>query len=90
MTAKDGLGFLGSDLWVYGLAVRIFGVLLHQLTVRRHWIVHDGLETTATEIRGNRLGLAQARLFHNEKVIGDKGETGSEIGSHCFAGSQSL
>lgn len=69
---ENFLGLLRSHSRVDGFARRdILGVLLHQLTIGRDGIIHDGLKGTATQVGRQGLGLTETRLFHDEKVVGN-------------------
>jgi len=81
MRTKDGLGLLGGNLWFDGVSGRILGVLLHELTVSRDGIVHDGLKARAAQIGRHGLGLREARRLDHEKVVGDA-RNAHVLGSH--------
>ena len=72
MCAKDRLCFGTGNLGVDGLARQVLGVLLHELTVGRDGVVHDGLEATATQIGAHGLRLTEARALDLKKVVRDE------------------
>lgn len=44
------LCFLGCNFWIRQLPIQTFCVLLHQLSVCRHWVVNHGLERRAAKV----------------------------------------
>lgn len=83
MRPKDGLGLLRGHSGFDRLARRdILGVLLDQLTVGRHGVVHNGLKGRASQVGRQGLGLRKTRLFDDKEVVRNAKE--SVHGSrHC-------
>eukprot|EP00978_Attheya_sp_CCMP212_P007038 scaffold16421_cov51-Attheya_sp.AAC.7 len=73
MSPEDSLGLSARETGFHSLARRVLGILLHQLTIRCDWIVHDRLKAASPQIGSHSLKLRQASLLHDEIFIGNKG-----------------
>mmetsp|Transcript_15603 Transcript_15603/g.24268 ORF Transcript_15603/g.24268 Transcript_15603/m.24268 type:complete len:294 (-) Transcript_15603:166-1047(-) len=66
---KDCIGFRGGDLGINDVSLQIFSVLLHELTVRGDWVVHDGLECRSSKVGRHGLELGEAVFLYHEVII---------------------
>ena len=72
VSSKDGLCLGTGNLRIDRLSVESLGILLDQLTIGSHRIVHDSLKGRTSQVGTHGLELRESGLLHNKVIIGDQ------------------